>query len=117
MIRHTIVRLMFYVLLIGQMPCEVFAVQPDQSTKKPSLQVASQSATASTHNEPRLASSESKKAEENSGWWSNPLVKIGAVVVVLYGGGAIIAGAIYSRIKDLIPNDGTRKKHDDDEYK
>lgn len=48
--------------------------------------------------------------------WANPLVKIGAAVAILYAGGAVVAAAVWYRIKDLFPVDSAGKpKNDDDE--
>ena len=115
MLYHPISRLFLYVCFIMQLPWATLVAQPKPVQGGPAVSVARQ-AQAGGNNEPRVASQqESKKAEENPGLWSNPLVKATAVVAFIYAGGIVVAGAIWYRIKDLFPVDTAKRNDNDDE--
>jgi hypothetical protein len=64
---------------------------------------------------PRLNDQEKTPTDQRSSSSWNPLVYIGATIGALYVGGAIIAGAIYLRIKDLLPGVADDRNRPEDE--
>lgn len=102
MVRKSIIRFFLCLVVTAQLPHSILVAQPKSGDNKPAM-VANQK------------HQDSEKKEEDSSLWSNPLVKIGALVAVLYAGGAVVATSIYYQIKDLLPVDKSSDNKDEDD--
>lgn len=109
--KNSICTIALVVVLITQTPCATVIHAAEQQAAAPSLAPA-------LNAKQQSADKDQKQQEQNatasSQAWS--VVKYtGACVAIVYAAGAIVALAVYSRIKDLLPAEGRAHNNDDDE--